>query len=239
MVALPLSFLGVHFWVLVKSAEYQPAVIICLLMSLFFVAWEKKGERWLVSLSVISGVLISFFDFLTTETMTILIPMALVLLVRQEEGRLGSWKENIPLLLRTMVAWGAAYAMTFGVKWTLASLILGENKFVSAFSSAAVHFSGTEGEDTLPLLTQIPFAILANISTLFGGVSRVDFLHVVLGLIPYIRYGVLNNHSYLHEFFTYRAQAVSILAVLALLWYNTDKGLLPGRNKSTKKKKKR
>ena len=233
-------------------------------------AWEKKGERWLVSLSVISGVLISFFDFLTTETMTILIPMALVLLVRQEEGRLGSWKENIPLLLRTMVAWGAAYVMTFGVKWTLASLILGENKFVSAFSSAAVRFSGTEGEDNLPLLTQIPFAILANISTLFGGVIRVDFLHVVLGLmisivvfgsvfylfrgkyhkditilmlllglIPYIRYGVLNNHSYLHEFFTYRAQAVSILAVLALLWYNTDKGLLPGRNKSTKKKKKR
>ena len=50
MVALPLSFFGVHFWVLVKSAEYQPAVIICLLMSLFFVAWEKKGERWLVSL---------------------------------------------------------------------------------------------------------------------------------------------------------------------------------------------
>lgn len=267
--ALPLSLMGVQFWLIVKSAEYQPAMIISLLMSLLFVAWEHKGERTLISLSVISGVLISFFDFLTTETMTILIPLALVLLVRQEADRLGTWKVNMLFLIKSVLAWGVAYVSTFVVKWTLASLVLGENKFLAAFSSAAERIGGTEGEETLPLYLQIPFAVLGNISTLFGGTARVDLfsifvgglvvlvlfgavfylfrgdyhkditmLMLLIGLVPYIRYLVLNNHSYLHEFFTYRAQAVSILALLSILWYNTDKSLIiRKRNGGSKRKR--
>ncbi len=268
-VALLLSYVGVHFWLIVKSAEYQPAIIISLLMSLLFVALEKKGERCLISLAVISGVLIGFFDFLTTETMTILIPLALVLLVRQAEGRLKTWKDELPYLIKSVLAWGISYGMTFVMKWTLASLVLGENKFISSISSATVRIGGTEGEENLPLLMQIPSAVLANISTLFGGMARVDWhsivvgllvtvliigstfylfrgnyhkdisvLMLMLGVVPYVRYLVLNNHSYLHEFFTYRAQATTIMALLALVWYNTDRGLLKGRKKTAKKKKK-
>ena len=167
-----------------------------------------------------------------------------------------------------MFAWGVAYVSTFLVKWTLASIVLGENKFLAAFSSAAERIGGTDGEETLPLYLQIPFAVLGNISTLFGGTARVDLfsilvgtlgvlvifgavfylfrgdyhkditvLMLLIGLVPYIRYLVLNNHSYLHEFFTYRAQAVSILALLSILWYNTDKGLLRGKKNRSKKKR--
>jgi len=266
--ALPLAYMGVQFWLVVKSAEYQPAMIISLLMSLLFVAWEHRGESTIISLSVVSGVLISFFDFLTTETMTILIPLALMLLARQEAGRLNSWKTELVFLMKAVLAWGISYGMTFVVKWSLASLVLGENKFQAAFSSAAERFGGTQGADTLPLYQQIPFAVLGNLSTLFGGIARVDFhsilvgllltlvvfgavfylfrgdyhkditvLMLLLGLVPYVRYLVLNNHSYLHEFFTYRAQAVSILALLSILWYNTDKGLLRGKRKRRPERK--
>ena len=263
--ALPLSYVGVHFWWMVKSAEYQPAILLSLLFTLLFVLFEKKGETALLCLSVMSGVAISFFDFLTTETLTILIPLAVVLLLWQAEERLGNWKQNLPFLVKSVLAWGGAYGLTFVAKWSLASLVLQENKFVMAVSSAAERVSGTEGADNLPLYQQIPFAVLGNISTLFGGIARVDFYNIVLGLmitilaagallylfrgnyqkditilmlllglVPYIRYLVLNNHSYLHEFFTYRAQAITILALLSVLWYNTDKSLL-----SRKKKRRR
>lgn len=42
-------------------------------------------------------------------------------------------------------------------------------------------------------------------------------LYVLIGLIPYIRYVVLHNHSYLHCFFTYRAQMATILAVILIV----------------------
>lgn len=266
--ALPLSYVGVHFWLIVKSAEYQPAIIISLLMSLLFVALEKKGERWLVSLAVISGVLIGFFDFLTTEIMTILIPLALVLLIRQAEGSLKAWKDELPFLIKSMLAWGISYGITFVMKWSMASLVLGENKFLMAFSSAAERVAGTGSEETQPLYLQIPFAVIGNLSTLFGGIARVDLvalgigllvsigvcgsvfylfrgdyhkditvLMLLLGVVPYIRYLVLNNHSYLHEFFTYRAQAVSILAILSILWYNTDRAFVGKRKKQGKNRK--
>ena len=37
-------------------------------------------------------------------------------------------------------------------------------------------------------------------------------LFAVIGLLPYVRFLVLQNHSYIHNFFTYRAQAATIMA---------------------------
>ena len=43
-------------------------------------------------------------------------------------------------------------------------------------------------------------------------------LILLLGALVPLRYLVLNNHSYMHVFFTYRAMASAILAMLAALW---------------------
>lgn len=39
-----------------------------------------------------------------------------------------------------------------------------------------------------------------------------------IGLIPYIRFLLLSNHAYMHYFFTYRAQLVTIMALLYICW---------------------
>ena len=41
-------------------------------------------------------------------------------------------------------------------------------------------------------------------------------IYGIVGLIPYARYLVLHNHSYLHCFFTYRAQIATILAMFLI-----------------------
>ena len=43
-------------------------------------------------------------------------------------------------------------------------------------------------------------------------------LCILLGLVPYLRYTVLENHAYLHYFFTYRAQLVTITALLFITY---------------------
>ncbi|MDY4588908.1 MAG: hypothetical protein SPD47_10715, partial [Oscillospiraceae bacterium] len=45
---------------------------------------------------------------------------------------------------------------------------------------------------------------------------------LILGALPIARFFLLNNHSYLHEFFTYRALASTILALFAMLWYSLE-----------------
>ena len=42
-------------------------------------------------------------------------------------------------------------------------------------------------------------------------------IYLTIGLIPYIRYFVLHNHAFKHYFFTYRAQAGTVLAIVLVL----------------------
>lgn len=265
--ALLLSFISVHIWNISLALEYQPAIIITLAILPFFITLEKRGDDALTILAIISGVLIAFFDFLTAETLTILIPLAVVFTMRKKDERFGSFKENFITLAKCGAAWFLSYAGTFLAKWTLASAVTGENKFLSAISSAEIRFIGETEE--LSSLEQFFLAPLANLSTLFGGTERVEASCIILGLIlsavvlgiifflfhnknkfdgsfslimliiallPFARYFALNNHSYLHEYFTYRALAATILAVFAIVWFTLDFGT---KSKTPQRKGKR
>lgn len=245
-VSLALSLALVHIWNIRLSLEYQPAILIALLFCILFLIAERKSDNALTHLSVICGVAVAFFDFLTTETLTILLPLILTIAVRAKEQRCGDFKSCIRLLLFCLISWGIAYCLTFILKWSVASLATGENKFILALTSAEERF-GSTAETNLNPIAAIFLAPLANLSTLFGSVVRVDIPRVVigillfamivisvvylfgkkstdktpqkllsiLGMIVFVRFMILSNHSYLHEFFTYRALAAPILAVLA------------------------
>ena len=257
--ALVISFLAVQMYNIRLSLEYMPTVLICLGMLPFFVCLEKRGDVPLSVLSVICGTMTAFFDFLTTETLTILIPLIIIMMIRKNEGRFEGFKRELATSAKCGVSWVCAYLCTFLVKWTAASIVTGENKFTAAIFSAEVRVNG-EAEELSPVMQMI-FAPLANISAMFGGYERVSpaniiaglfitatlsagiffifrrgekgsgkgfvWLMLVLGLVPYLRYIVLNNHSYLHEFFTYRAQAASVLALMGAVWFYTFGTPLP------------
>lgn len=251
--ALVISFAAVQMYNIRLSLEYMPTVLICLGMLPFFVSLEKRGDVPLFVLSVICGTMTAFFDFLTTETLTILIPLIIIMMTRKNEGRFEGFKRELATSAKCGVSWGCAYLCTFLVKWTAASIVTGENKFTAAIFSAEVRVNG-EAEELSPVMQMI-LAPLANISAMFGGYERVSpaniiaglfitaaisagiffifrrgekgsgkgfaRLMLVLGFVPYLRYIVLNNHSYLHEFFTYRAQAASVLALMGAVWFYT------------------
>lgn len=259
--ALLASLAAVQIWNIRLSLEYQPAFLLCFLLCPFYLWAERRGDGGLTYLSVAGGVLIAFFDFLTTETVVFLVPMLLVLGVRAKEGRLGSFKKNFRILLVCGLCWLLAYGGTFLMKWVLASLVTGENKFMIAFSSVEERIGGSLlGEGPENPIVRIPAAVAANLSVLFGSSKRVDVPRILLGLLAvfmvgvsmlylyhkkdadrtalkllvllgavvFIRYMALNNHSYLHEFFTYRALFSPILAVFAGVAISIE---LPGRKK--------
>lgn len=246
--ALAVSMLSVQIWNIRLSLEYQPAFLLCFLFSSLYLWLERSREQYLTYLSIAGGVLTAFFDFLTTETLVLLLPLILVVAVRAAEKRLGGFKENIRLITSCGLCWLLAYGGAFIAKWTAASLAAGENKFLIALSSVEERIGGgLLGHGPENPLLRIPAAVLANLTVLFGGDSRLDLARVsvgllftvlicgsllylfhrkncdktalkllaLLGAVVFLRYMILNNHSYLHEFFTYRALLAPIMALLS------------------------
>lgn len=250
--ALVAALMCVHVWNIGISLEYQPAVLVTLALLPLYILFEKNDGA-LSIFAVISGVMIAFFDFLTCETLTILIPLIIVFIMRKQDNRLPDFRGCLSLSVKCGAAWFLSYAGAYLVKWSAASIVTGENKFAAALSSVEERLVG-EAEELDPV-AQFFLAPLANISTLFGGYERVSWGNIAAGLIisavvfgavfylfrcrekfdrsftlimlilsalPIARYFLLNNHSYLHEFFTYRALASTILALFAMLWYTLE-----------------
>ena len=63
-------------------------------------------------------------------------------------------------------------------------------------------------------------------------------LILALGMLVPLRYIVMNNHSFLHSFFTYRALASTILAAMAALWLNIGIGRKPQKSAPRQRRRK-
>lgn len=263
-----LSLLSVQVWYVPHSVEFAITFVIMGVITPLYVRFYKEDDK-LILLSVISGCVTAFADFLTTETITLLVPLLLVYGMREEEGLNKSFRENVFHLIKNGAAYLAAYAMTFVTKWCLAGSLTGENAFAIAMSAAGERVNG-EAEFDGPL-AQIGAALLANLTKLFPADSYMDgglvagglflcavitglvllffgekekrkrekkkgicALFFIIACIPLLRFLVLNNHSYLHGYFTYRALMVSVLAMMLTIWQLVDKG--KGRKKGKKRK---
>ena len=119
--ALSLSFAAVfiHIWNVGLSLEYQSSFVIGFLMCILFLQAERKKEKALSYIALAGGVLVAFFDFLTTETVAILLPLILVTSARLEEGRLNDIKEYRKTLINCVISYASGYALTFISKWVL------------------------------------------------------------------------------------------------------------------------
>lgn len=235
--------------------EYISTFIIMLGVSIAALLIEEKGDEKLLPLFFAAGMLTSFFDFLTTETITLTMPLVMVLCIRQRKGMLKDFKSGFSLSTKAGALWAGAYALMWLSKWSISTLVLKTNTFKAALEQAEVRAVGGAASS---LAAQYIGAVFRNIALLvpfnfgktYGEVALLMlgaafvvfcvlflykrrqqetwFLHLIMliGLVPYIRYIVLSNHSYLHYFFTYRAQIVTVTVLLYALLSSLDQKLL-------------
>ena len=176
------SLFWVQAWNLRLSMEYLPCFLICFGLCPAFLNLEKQGDFFLMLLSIASGTLTAFFDFLTTETVTILIPLILVMAVRSRERRLSTPLSAAKLLVRCALCWLLAYGGMFLLKWVLVSLATGENHFLSGLDSAGRRIGGEVTGGQLRKKPGFFMAIAANLSALFSGSSRTEY-RLVIGML--------------------------------------------------------
>ena len=246
--ALFISLIITRSFYVPLSCEYAPTYILMLVSSCIAVILYKKGQPgWLNPLFFITGMATSFADFLTTETLTLLVPLiTLIWLLRKAGRRSTDLIKNTVILT---VLWACGYVVMWVSKWLLCSAVFGEN----AMQYVTDHVSERLGGDLgLNMWQYITGALLRNIGCLFplgyGAIGGMIFIALIIfaayrgyvykrgsingylvtalsimAIIPYIRFIVLHNHSYIHYFFTYRAQAATIMAIVLIVWAITEK----------------
>lgn len=225
------SLLLIKIWVAVFSIEYIMAFILMTAMLICFVVYEGAEKEKIFQLSIISGVLTCFFDFLTVETVTITVPLLFLFVIKQNGGKLGAWKKEFGFMMASCFFWIFSYGGMFLGKWLLAAKLMGSRVFGEVFDTAGYRIA--HGGNT-GMFSRLYHAAAYNISCLLGtgeisvwaivvclAVMGILFrkggtfrrLLLCLGMVPYLRYLVLSGHSMEHYFFTYRAQMITIMSV--------------------------
>lgn len=262
-----------------KCIEYIWTVLIMLITSIISLLIEKKGNKNLYVMYFISGIITCYLDFLSTETITVLVPVLLVILVRYKENRIGNWKDVLKILVTSGILWFIAYSLMWVAKWILASMILNINalEYVKDNAMARINWNSekiityktyletfTKNIIKIYPLNKVTnnrsmlaiFALIIEIIAIFKVTSLtilkkkkeksskegyIKFILLFIAIIPYLRYGILLNHSYFHSFFTFRAQLPSLIALSFIIIYSIDKkirqSIILKLNKIIKKEK--
>ena len=242
LTGLVIGYGAIAIWFAPLSLEYTWMFLLMPVISMVSIHIARKGNLNNAGiLFLISGIVTNYFDFLTTETVTLLIPLLLMLWNCTKTDT--NFRHLLNISVKSALSWGCGYCGMWITKWLLASAIMHKNMLPYVTGHIDERLSGDIGLSTG---AYIKGALLKNIACMFplgygtiGVIAAVMIciaaiylgyiyhknkvnmacigIYLMLGIIPYVRYIVLHNHSYLHCFFTYRAQLSSILALTMIL----------------------
>ncbi len=237
-----LSLVMVRVWYVPLCLEYTWVFMILPVASVFSIRLAGKKDRdGIILLFMLTGMITNYLDFLTAETLTLLIPLIIVMNI------LGKNREDASAIagisIGAALSWVLGYSLTWITKWVLSALVLGEN--VMPYISG--HISQRIGQDLglggfryltgavfynltclFPLRhsfwSMIGFGLIIMAAVYFGYVykkpgwdKKIIALYAAAGAVPAVRFLFLHNHSYLHCFFSYRALAASVMAVVMMI----------------------
>ena len=236
-IALALGFLLTYGFVMQFSMQFFPVLALTVIGSLLVVKHKESTNFGL--LFFVIGSLTCYFDLLTTPLLTLGIPLAVMLSLKREDEF--SFKDNLIEISKLILLWGLGFALTFGTKWALASLILRQNIFsdayeVSLYRMEAEQFTRWEAlTKNFGMLNLWMISLAAVVLLLLSIINRLKIsykkviLFLIIGLMPYVWYLLLANHSYLHWWFTYRLQAITVVCLL-FMFCDGNSAMKNGKN---------
>ncbi|MEA4971695.1 MAG: hypothetical protein VB119_00805 [Candidatus Metalachnospira sp.] len=249
-IAFLIGFIVTESFFVPVAIEYMSVYIIALIGGM--AALRIKTYKHKVILFTLLGASTAFFDFLTTETIAVLLPL-ICILVRENSEKKINFKDSFKQSFLLLFIWGASYSLCFLIKWMLSIQIIGHAAKVEIMVMGFDKFGGiiesslnvpmplaalfnnvsllipTNIADNYSYLATI-FAIAAAIlmiiyATYYGKTSSYKDTGKILlciGVLPLIRIMILANHSYEHSYFTYRALITSIMCLVLFYSYLID-----------------
>lgn len=194
--------------------EYVATFLIMFLISFLCVKYYQDKKR-IIRLLLVSGMCCGFFDILTTETVAVVIPLAITLCLREKtEGLESFWKE-LGFLVTSGVVWAVGYLGVFVTKWTFASLFLKSNRFLPAISMMLYRQGADVAVESGSGLSQPAEALAKNLRLLLGFPLDMEYGQVLM--ITAALMGVLACFVYVYRKTGRDCILPSLLVLLALV----------------------
>lgn len=223
--ALTSGFVATCGFITQFSMQFFPVLALTIIACLLVIRHDKaKGFGMLF---FVVGSLTCYFDLLTTPMLTLGIPLAVM--VSLKNGDDYDLKDNLLEICKLALLWGLGFALTFVTKWGIATLVMDENIFADAYGQSVYRMGADEFtrwdaiSENFRLLNLWMICILMAVVLVLRVSGRVKFNYkkaltfLLIGLAPYLWYFVLSDHSYKHWWFTYRLQAISVICLFFIL----------------------
>lgn len=212
-----IGLVSADYFVMGFSLQACFVFIIAFAASIIVLTKNKINMQMLM---FITASITNYIDFLTTPLITYALPVMLYFLVQQKENEL-SVKQTISIIIKTAIAWGLGYGLTWLAKWIIADVVCQKNIVSTSIEQMAYRSTGNSFKylttveknlfrynKAMGLLTITVPAIVACTKANIRGIEKIDFSkaapYIILAITPFVWYFVLKNHSFFHAHFTCR-----------------------------------
>ena len=216
--------------------QYAPgfylSVLPMILILLFYDKLQKRGR--LALLFTLIGCAINFFDLLSFPLVTLGAPLALSVYLDNREKAQKLSQQFCKIIMRSGF-WLLGYALTWVLKWTIATIVTGEDMFENAITMIFYRSTGegysriaAVGRNLLVMFTWPTIIICATLLIVFlilwwrkkiavDWHNKKALFFALIAVYPFIWYCTLVNHSWVHTFMTHRLLAISMFCVALYL----------------------
>lgn len=223
------TILSTNIIFMTTSMQYIPIMYVTLITSNILITLINKKSQNIDLLFLISGITTCFFDFLTTETLSLTIPLILYIYIMNKKQTL-----NHKEIIRFALLWLLGYSTAFITKWIICCIHYGPKQIINIANSAKIRIIDNTQKNyiykILKTLSQIiPFDILNN-----GGIigillllttaiynliyNKKNLIYYTILLVPIMRFIILSAHSFNFYYFTYRAFSIIIFLILFTIY---------------------
>ena len=226
--ALGAALAVLQAWLLPLCLQYSTAWLTALAAMCLLVRFQSRFEKDGVVLFFLgTGMVTSYVDFLTYPLITFGLPCVLWLMLEKDRQ-----KNALLLLVQLALAWGIGYAGMWAGKWLLVLLFgrAGEGSMILAameergLSAAVSPWSAILRNGSVLWRKPYKLALLCVTIWMIVRLIRLGknrrkvswnlaMALLVTAAMPLAWYAVMNNHSHVHYFFTYRNLAISVFAL--------------------------
>lgn len=194
--------------------EYVPTFLIMLIISFGCIKYYDDRNK-VIHLLLISGMCCGFFDILTTETVAVTIPLAIVMCLREKKEGMENLGKEILFIVVSGFVWGLGYLAVFVGKWLFSSLCLGRNRFETAISMMVYRQGAQVALEDSSGMSQPMEALAKNIRLLVGFPLDMELRNVLMVLAAIL--GMIFCFVYVYRKTGKECILPAILGVLAVV----------------------
>lgn len=220
----------VNVYIMQFSMQLSPILMITTISSIVLLKKSNGSTNYFYTFFFVVGGVTCYLDLLTTPLLTLGIPVLIWYSIRPKSENL---KNEVFYALKQILFFGIFWLTGYTLIWVskiIISIPFVEFNLVQDFIGKLSERSGAENFSRykaiekninrlqltfLNILFAIPL-ILSIISFNRRGIGRAA-VYLAIATTPYIWYFFTANHVYIHHWFTFRAQAISIGGILLAL----------------------